>query len=165
MGYFLSRCHLSPSATKTLKQISGWLCVLAWQTGVASGAYPIAAQIQGLLLLNDPSYSLERWHGTLLAIAIVLVAVIVNTTLVKQLPKIEVLMLCLGICGFISVVTVLWTLAPRTPAQVVFTEFQNNGGWPNTGLSTLIGMTGPVFVFAGADAAVHMGEYPTFQAS
>ncbi|KAL8976853.1 MAG: hypothetical protein Q9205_007229, partial [Flavoplaca limonia] len=48
---------------------AGWLATLAWQTGIASGSYLTASQIQALMLLNDPSYVFERWHGTLLIIA------------------------------------------------------------------------------------------------
>lgn len=68
----------------------------------------------------------------------------------------------LGSCirsAFSPLSSPFWVLgAPRTPARVVFTEFQNNGGWPNQGLAALIGLTGPVFSLIASDWAVHMGE-------
>jgi hypothetical protein len=35
-------------------------------------------------------------------------------------------------------------------------EFSNNGGWPSTGLSAMIGLTTPLSVLIGYDCSVHM---------
>lgn len=110
------------------------------------------------MLLNDPSYSFERWHGTLLIIAVATVAICLNVFLAKQLPQIEVFMLILHFVGFFAIIISLWVMAPRTPAKIVFTQFQNNGGWPALGLSVLIGLTGPVYSMIASDCAVHMGR-------
>ena len=133
--------------------------MLAWQVNIASGAYLVAIQIQGLLLINDPSYVFERWHGTLLIIGITTLTMLFNTFFAKKLPLIEGVTLLVHVCGFFAIIIPLWTLAPeKTPARVVFTEFQNNGGWPNLGLSCLVGITGPVYTLIGSDSAVHMGR-------
>lgn len=110
------------------------------------------------MLLNDPTYDFQRWHGTLLIIAVATVAIFFNVFLAKHLPRIEILMLVLHCLGFFAIIIPLWALAPRTPAKVVFTDFQDNGGWPNLGLSVLIGLTGPVYSVLASDSAVHMGE-------
>ncbi|KAL8663236.1 MAG: hypothetical protein Q9168_008126 [Polycauliona sp. 1 TL-2023] len=147
-----------PRVQKFLSFLTGWLATLAWQTGIASGSYLCASQIQGLILLNSPSYTFERWHGTLLIIAIATIAIILNIVLAKQLPRIEVIMLILHFVGSFAIIIPLWVTAPRTPAKRVFTEFQNNGGWLNMGLSVLIGLTGPVYSMIASDCAVHMAE-------
>ena len=135
--------------------------MLGWQVNIASGGYLVAVQIQGLLILNHPSYVFERWHGTLLIIAVTSITMLFNTLFAKKLPLIEGLMLVIHVCGFFAIVIPLWVLAPqKTPARVVFTEFQNNGGWPSLGLSCLIGITSPVFSLMGPDSAVHMGRFP-----
>ena len=144
-----------------LTVLIGWLSTLAWQTGTASASYIIASQIQALLLLNDASYEFQRWHGTLLVIATASLATICNCVLVKQLPKIEIFVLILYFAGFFGIVITLWVLAPKTPAHTVFKEFQNNGGWPNQGLSVLIGMTGSVYTILGIDCGVHLGTLLT----
>ncbi|KAL8849424.1 MAG: hypothetical protein Q9221_005596 [Calogaya cf. arnoldii] len=147
-----------PRVQKFLSFLTGWLSTLAWQTGIASGSYLTASQIQGLMLLNDPSYTFERWHGTLLIVAVATLAICLNIFLAKQLPRIEILMLVLHFVGFFAILLPLWVVAPKTPAKVVFTDFQNNGGWPNTGLSVLIGLTGPVYSLLASDCAVHIAE-------
>lgn len=136
----------------------GWLSTLAWQTGIASGSYLTASQIQGLLLLNDATYDFQRWHGTLLIIGIATAAILLNIFLARQLPRVEIVMMVLHCVGFIAIIIPLWVLAPRTPAKTVFTDFRNSGGWPNLGLSVLIGLTGPVYSVIACDCAVHMGK-------
>lgn len=121
----------------------------------------MASQIQALLLLNNATYEFQRWHGTLLVIGIVSLATISNCVLVKQLPKIETVVLVLYFAGFFGIVITLWVLAPKTPAKTVFTEFQNNGGWSSQGLSVLIGLTGPMYTTLGLDCGVHLGTLVT----
>ena len=129
--------------------VVGWICVLGWQTGITSIAFLAGTQIQGLLVLNDSSYVFERWHGTLLVMAISFIAVIFNTLFVKHLPMVEGMILTLHVFGFFAILIPLWVLAPRNNAKVVFTEFTDGGNWGNKGLSTLIGMLSPVFAFIG----------------
>lgn len=134
----------------------GWLCVLGWQTSCASSAYVAGTQIQGLLVLNYPNYVYEKWHGTLLTIAIAGFAVVFNTFLAKKLPLIEGIVLLVHLCAFIGILVTLWVLAPRGDTTV-FTTF-TNGGWSSLGGSTLIGIPSGILPLLGADAAVHMSE-------
>lgn len=127
----------------------GWICVLGWQTGIASVGYLAGTQIQGLLVLNDSSYGYERWHSTLLMIAISFIAVFFNTVFAKYLPMVEGLILILHVFGFFAILVTLWVLAPRNSAKDVFTTFTDGGNWGSAGLSTLIGMLSPVFAFIG----------------
>lgn len=47
-------------------------------------------------------------------------------------------------------------MANHNTAEQVFTQFLNEGQWPSQGLSFFVGLIGPVFAFAGGDAAVHV---------
>ena len=129
---------------------------MAWQTGIASVAFLAGTQIQGLIVLNNPNYIFERWHGTLLCIAVTFFAIIFNTVLAKKLPLVEGFVLFLHIFGFITILVPLWALSPRQTAAATFTTFVDGGGWGNVGLACLIGMLSPVFSMLGADAATHM---------
>lgn len=54
----------------------------------------------GLIVLNDPSYVYKSWHGTLLILAVLLVAGIINTFFAQQLHLIEGAILILHVGGF-----------------------------------------------------------------
>jgi amino acid transporter len=114
--------------------------------------------IQGLLILNNPDYIPESWHGTLLVIAVTAFCIIFNTFLAKRLPLVEGMVLIIHVLGFFAVLVPMWVLAPRGDPSTVFTEFQNLGGWETTGLSFMVGLLAPVYTLIGADSAVHMSE-------
>jgi choline transport protein len=135
-----------------LSYIVGWLCVLGWQTGIASIAYLAGGQIQGLVILNNGGYVPERWHGTLLVIAVATFAILFNTLLARKLPLVEGVVLVLHIFGFFAVFITMWVLGPRTPSKEVFGGFQDNAGWGSIGLSVLVGQLSPIFALLGADA-------------
>ncbi|TKA81744.1 hypothetical protein B0A55_01124 [Friedmanniomyces simplex] len=125
------------------------------------GAYergPVSLGFRGLIVLNNPDYIFQRWHGTLLVIAIVAFAVLFNTVFAKHLPVIEGLVLILHLLGFFGVLIPLWVLSPRNTAGVVFTRFDNLGGWPTQGVSFMVGLLTSVYGLLGADSAVHMSE-------
>jgi amino acid transporter len=108
--------------------------------------------------LNNPSYIPQRWHGSLIVIAIASLAIIFNTVLARKLPLVEGTVLILHICGFFAILIVMWVLAPRSKASDVFGSFQDNAGWGNVGLSCLVGQLAPIFGLLGSDSATHMSE-------
>lgn len=137
---------------------TGWLCVLGWQAGSAAGCYLAGTEIQGLIILNHPNYVPQRWHGSLIAIALVFFSLFINTILARNLPSIEGLILVLHIFGFIAILIPLWLLAPLSSAHEVFTTFNDGGDWRSMGLAVLIGILSPQLALIGPDAAVHMAE-------
>lgn len=132
--------------------------MLGWQAGSAAGCYLAGTEIQGLIVLNHPDYVPHRWHGTLIAIALVFFSLVINTILARHLPSIEGVILLLHIFGFVAILVPLWVLAPRSSARDVFTTFNDGGDWHSTGLATLVGILSPQLALIGPDAAVHMAE-------
>lgn len=100
----------------------------------------------------------QRWHGTLLVIAVATFSIVFNTLLARKLPLIEGTVLVLHIFGFFAILITMWVLAPRGNPSEVFNAFQDNAGWGSIGLSCLIGQLGPIFSLLGSDAATHMSE-------
>ncbi|KAL2424571.1 Choline transport protein [Exophiala dermatitidis] len=145
------------SCRNFLSFITGWQSVLSWQACLASAAYLGGTIIQGLLVLNYPTYNFQRWHGTLLLYAVVLLAMLFNTYLAKQLPKVEGAVLIVHIVGFFGVLITLVYLAPHGTAHDVFALYLNNGGY-DKGASFFVGLITTVFAFIGADGAIHMSE-------
>ncbi|KAK6394261.1 hypothetical protein LTR95_019577, partial [Oleoguttula sp. CCFEE 5521] len=137
---------------KVLSYIVGWLGLLGWQVGVAFSAFLAGTQIQGLLVLNYESYGYERWHGTLLMIAVLSFSVLCNIVLAQKLHLVEGVALTLHILGFFCVVIPVWVLSEKAPSKEVWTTFYDPG-WGNQGLSCLIGIVASVAPLLGADAA------------
>ncbi|KAE9362924.1 amino acid transporter [Stipitochalara longipes BDJ] len=147
-----------PSSAKFLSYITGWLTVIAWEAGQASVAFLGATIIQGLIILNNPSYEPTRWQGTLLYYGFLACMVFVNTFLARWLPKVEGIFLCVHIIGFFAVLIPLVYLGPHGSAKDVFATFINGGGWSTDGLSFFVGLIANVYTFTGADSGNHMAE-------
>ena len=104
--------------------------------------------IQGLLVLNDPTYNYQRWHGTLLMYAVLALTIFVNTLAVRLLPAIEGVILALHVLGFLAILIPLVHLAPHSPADLVFVTWSNLAGYPD-GLSWLVALTTSSTLFIG----------------
>lgn len=125
---------------------------------LASGCYLAGTMIQGLAVLNHSDYTPQRWHESLIAIALAIFSTFINTVLARLLPSIESIILLLHVFGFLPVLVPLWVLAPHAFAQDVFTTFNDGGNWHNTGLATLVGILSVQLSLIGPDAVVHMSE-------
>ena len=159
-----------PRYQKGLSYLTGWLCATGWQVFLASVAFMVAGIIQGLIALNNPDYSFQSWHATFLTIALMAFAIVFNTVLAVRLPLVEGIILVLHTAGFFAIFIPLWwvsllavwrlsdsycrVLAPRAHASDVLFTFSNNGGWPTTGLSAMIGLMTPITALIGYDCSV-----------
>ncbi|KAL9594593.1 MAG: hypothetical protein Q9219_006953 [cf. Caloplaca sp. 3 TL-2023] len=129
-----------------------------WVSEFAPPRYQKFLSYIGLIVLNNPTYVYERWHGTLLVWAITAFCVLFNTVLAKRLPAVEGVVLTIHIMGLFAVIVPLWILSPRATSSEALLTFSNGGGWPTTGLSAMIGLLTPMGSLCGFDCAVHMSE-------
>jgi choline transport protein len=143
---------------KGLSYVVGWLTSLAWIATIAIETLFAGTIVQGLLILSYPNYESKKWHGTLLAFAVIACNIIINVVIPGLLPKFEIMIMILHLCGFLAIlVTLLKTAQIGDTASVWLTVF-NEGGWSTQGLSYCVGFLGNVSTFVGADASVHMAE-------
>ncbi|KAL9625354.1 MAG: hypothetical protein Q9160_000417 [Pyrenula sp. 1 TL-2023] len=109
----------------------------------------------GLAVQGTPTFEPKAWQVTLLLWAVIFFAVLINTVVSRALPSAESCIMILHIVAFFGILIPLVYGGPHGSAKGVFTTFLNEGGWPNNGVSFLVGLLGPVFAFGGADGAVH----------
>lgn len=119
----------------------------------------MATAIQGLVINSQSTYQAERWHGTLMVIAVILVSLLFNSFLSKGLPHVETATLFLHVSLFVIILVVITVMSPtKSSNSDVWTLFLNQGGYESKGLSFFVGLITPVFAFTGVDSAVHMSE-------
>ncbi|KAL8718575.1 MAG: hypothetical protein Q9225_004305 [Loekoesia sp. 1 TL-2023] len=123
---------------KYLSYITGWLLAIGWQGSIVGLSFVAGTIVQGLIALNDSSYEPQQWHGTLLIIAAVAIAIAINTLLAKTLPMAEFLILVLHIVGLFAIIIPLLTIAPKNSARVALLQITNSGGWSTTGTSFML---------------------------
>lgn len=126
------------------------MSVFAWITATAASPAYLANVVQGLLIFNYESYEPQRWHGTLIMWAFVIVPVLCNFWFRKLLNTLEMIG---GICHFvflvISVIT-LAVLARRSTADFVFNTLTHDlSGWTNPAIAWSIGLLTVTFPITG----------------
>ena len=116
--------------------------------------------IQALIVLNNTSYTPQRWQGTLLTFLAVIIVAAFNIFFAKCLPLAEGIFACVHVLAFVPVIVCLWALTPeKQSATEVFTHFTDNGaGWPSIGATVLVGQVSCMFVVLGSDSVAHMSE-------
>lgn len=151
---------LAPPKWKTVSSyVIGWLTSLAWIATVATETLFAGTIIQGILVLDYPSYDSKPYQGTLLTWAVIAGCIFVNVVIPSWLPRFEVFILVFHISGFIAILVTLLVVTPELGSNAsVWATSLNEGGWPTQGLSYCVGFLGNVATFVGADASVHLAE-------
>ena len=114
----------------------------------ASATYLAATEIQGLMILNYSEYVPARWHGTLLMWAIQALTLMINIFGIKLLPHLESVAGVCHVLFFFILLVPLTYLAPQSPSEFVWTNFQNSGGYSD-GVSWCLGLLTVTFSFIG----------------
>lgn len=151
---------LAPPRYRTVcSYVIGWLTSLAWIATVATETLFAGLIVQGILILDYPSYSDKAWQGTLLTWAVIAGCIFVNVIIPNWLPRFEVFIMVFHIAGFIAILVTLLVMTPSLGSNAsVWLTALNDGGWPTQGVSYCVGFLGNVAIFVGADASVHMAE-------
>jgi len=162
-GQYHFVAELSPrSISRPLSWGTGWLTMFGWQSVAASAPFLAGTMIQGLLVLNDPTYVYERWHGTLLYWAILALALVVNIWGMHILPQVENATMILHVGLFIVLLVAICVVSPtKNSASFVFSDFENETGWQSNGVAWCIGMLSSAYVMVGYDGATHLSEEMT----
>ncbi|KAF1992509.1 amino acid transporter [Aulographum hederae CBS 113979] len=138
--------------------VQGWVTVFAWQATITSLTFVLAAQIQGLVVLNWPTYIFERWHTTLMMWLLLLITYIINVWGIRIIPATE---LFAGICHvliFLALFVTMLVLGRNASPSFVFTSYINTTGWSNPVVAWFIGLTPCVWCIIGFDGAIHLSE-------
>ena len=144
---------------KPLSYIVGWCCCLGWVSGIPACGQLLTGLVQGMALLINPDANVGTlWQTTLMIFLFLFLTFAFNIFLAKYLPLAESIVLVVHALGFLAFLIVLWALSDHAPAKDIFTTFQDGGGWGNIGLSTLVGISTPLWCFIGPDAGAHMSE-------
>lgn len=121
-----------------------------WQAFAASSPFLGGTLIDTLIQFNNESYVSERWHGTMIYWAIVLLAMSICLYGNRMIPLIQNLTLILHISFFVIIVVVICAVSPsQHTAAFVFTESFNLSGWSSNGIAWCIGMLSSCYVLIG----------------
>ncbi|KAE8164610.1 amino acid/polyamine transporter I [Aspergillus tamarii] len=137
----------------------GWITTFGWIAVAASAPFLSGTMIQGLLVLNYDDYVFQRWHGTLIFWAILIISAMINIQGSRLLPLVENISLGFHVVAFIIVLVVICVVSPtKHIPEFVFVDTINNSGWGSNGIAWCVGMLCSCYVLVGYDGAIHLCE-------
>lgn len=92
-----------PSYQKLLSYFTGWMSVMSWQAGAASGPFLVGTMIQSLIYVNKESYEGTNWQGTMMVWAITFIVYLGNVYGGRAMPVFQNVMLIVHVFGFLAV--------------------------------------------------------------
>jgi hypothetical protein len=136
------------------------MTIFAWITVTAASPAYLSNIVLGLVIFNYPDYTPERWHGTLIMWAFVLLPVVWNFWFRRMLNTLEMIGGVCHVVFFIVTIITLVTLSTRSEAGFVFNTLTNDvSGWENPGVAFSLGLLTVTFPITSFDGILHMSEY------
>jgi choline transport protein len=136
---------------------SGWITLGAWCFACSGPPSIIANMITAMASYNNPGYVPERWHTSLIMIAVMITPFTFNLWFRQLLNGFEMFG---GILYFVLLVIfliILIVFGPRNSNEFVFhTLIWEVSGWNNKGVSWGLGLLSMSFSVCGADSILHM---------
>lgn len=110
-----------------------------------------------MAIFNNEDYVPERWHTSLIMIAVMIIPITCNLWFRKVLTPFEATGGILHIGLFIVYVAVLIAMGTRSSSDFVFKTLTTDvSGWGNPGVSWGLGLLSMTFSVTGADSVLHM---------
>lgn len=117
----------------------------------ASVALSIASALMGMIQINNPGLSIQRWMVFVAYQIFNFIAYIFNCY-GKSLPAIGNFFLYVSLVSFVVItITVLAKSSPKQDAKFVFANFVNNTGWESGFVAFIVGLINPNWSFSCLD--------------
>jgi choline transport protein len=125
---------------------------VAWQAGNAVGMFLLGSTIQSMIVIMYTDYTAEAWQSFLLALAAIVITYIGNVYGARILPYWQNALFVVHIMAFFALIVPIWINAPKATHEQVWADFAAFGGWPNMGLTIMVGQLTGISNQIGVDA-------------
>ncbi|KAF8250557.1 amino acid transporter [Wilcoxina mikolae CBS 423.85] len=156
--YFWASVLAPPEWSNFLAYITGFVGYAGSIFTCASVALSIGASLMGMIQINHPELTIQRWMVFVAYQVFNFVAYIFNCY-GKTLPGVANFFLFVSLASFATItITVLAKSSPKKDAKFVFGTFVNNTGWESGGIAFIVGLINPNWSFSCLDSATHLAE-------
>jgi len=133
--------------------VCGWFMLIGIIAMGATNNFITANFVLGIANLNSPEYVIERWHTTLVAFAVGVIALCFNVFAPHFLDRASKSLLFWNVASFVILTVVLLaTNDHKRSASFVFGEFQNFTGFGSKGYVAILGLLQSAFGMCCYDA-------------
>ncbi|KAF5672512.1 choline permease [Fusarium heterosporum] len=148
----------TPRWKRSMSFFIGWTNIAGWLTVVTTQAF-FAAQLvsAAAVVASNNAYEPTAWKTYLFFIAILSFGTAGNIWGNRILGRWNDLALYWSILAVFIISIVLLSMSPKANARQVFTEFNNETGWPD-GVAWILGLLQSALSLIGFDVVLHLTE-------
>ncbi|KEF60573.1 uncharacterized protein A1O9_02134 [Exophiala aquamarina CBS 119918] len=130
-----------PKYARGAAWVTGWfMCTGAVAMGATTN-FIAASFLLGMANLNNPSYTIERWHCVQVTYLLAMFTALINVFYSRFLNHIYTFALVFNVLSFFVVTfTILVCKDNKQPASFIFSDFQNETGFESPGMGIMIGL-------------------------
>ena len=138
----------------------GWINLLGQIACSASVVFAMASQITALAsLISNYTYIPPNSHNVGCYMGCLVVVGLLNSLPTKWLARLTSAYTVVNIGGMLAAIIGLpIACKDKNTASFVFTNFENNSGWSNNGISFLLGLLAVAWTMTDYDATAHITE-------
>lgn len=131
---------LSPAKYRRfLSWIAGWVTIWSWILSALAGIFADTMMIQSYIILFAHDYVYQRWHTSLILIALTTLFTLISIVGIHLLHRMMFFGIALHIAGYIAtIVYLLVKVHPKNTASFVFSDLTNLSGWKSDGVSDFV---------------------------
>lgn len=138
------------------------MAIIGWWLGSASVSNFISSMILEIASIWYPDYELQHWQQYLIYIALIWLAVAINTFTSQWIPLFNKLIFTLSVTTLTATMLCLFIVARNhhASAEWIFTDTTNRTGWPSDGFAFVLAIGNAVFAYLGSDCGAHVRITP-----
>ncbi|KAH7001021.1 amino acid/polyamine transporter I [Ilyonectria destructans] len=159
-GQYHYVAELAPTRVRRVfSWYAGWITMMGWILCATAGIFATAMSIQAWVILFSDTYVYQRWHTSLIAIALTTYYTLFSIFQLKYLHYLLFFAMFAHVVGYFATsIYLLVHVKEKNTASYVFTDFTNISGWDSSAVSWSIGLLSSSIGFVNWDSSLHMAE-------
>ncbi|TIA15667.1 amino acid transporter [Aureobasidium pullulans] len=121
-----------------LSYIAGYMTLIGWQCGNASGIFLTGSLIQCIITIYRPENGAIMWQTVVFLLPCVAFVILVNIYGGRAMAISQNISMSVHILALIAVVVIMWVLSPHIPTDRALFRIENTE-WSSTALAMLAG--------------------------
>ncbi|CAD0052216.1 unnamed protein product, partial [Aureobasidium pullulans] len=140
-----------------LSYIAGYMTLIGWQCGNASGIFLTGSLIQCIITIYRPENGAIMWQTVVFLLPCVAFVILVNIYGGRAMAISQNISMSVHILALIAVVVIMWVLSPHLPTDRALFRIENTE-WSSTALAMLAGQANMNYSCSYSDSPVHLSE-------
>ncbi|CAC9889841.1 unnamed protein product, partial [Aureobasidium pullulans] len=140
-----------------LSYIAGYMTLIGWQCGNASGIFLTGSLIQCIITIYRPENGAIMWQTVVFLLPCVAFVILVNIYGGRAMAISQNISMSVHILALIAVVVIMWVLSPHIPTGRALFRIENTE-WSSTALAMLAGQANMNYSCSYSDSPVHLSE-------